>query len=305
MTSAFRASRRTKELLRREIPGTAAVLADPHDFAAMRRYRTFPFHDHTHYLRHLEEHLRIRTAQGMRTSLALFDPTAYAAYCEELGIAPDSVDSRARYTADLARNGATLPYAGEPLAQLLPLLVEETGRQAVWDSAATRLAEAGTCRKCGEDLSQSAFALATQALKELLDGLGDGTHHLVCSIPAGAPPLLAALRVTSEEGRHTLSESQSLIFCTVLAAGIAHRTPGGIVSRSTRPEPSSEEATTTAHDTARGWALRDGWPEPLTAAQVFTAYCTDITTGDPIPPEHRVDHTAGFPLTRPPQSHDC
>ncbi|MEU3713521.1 hypothetical protein [Streptomyces catenulae] len=303
MTSAFRTTRRTKELLRREIPGTAGVLADPHDFAAMRRYRTFPFQDHTRYLRHLEDHLRTRTAQGMRTSLALFDPAAYAEYCAELGIDPDSIDSRARYTGELAATGATLPYAGEPLPQLLPLLVEETGRQAVWDTAATRLAEAGTCQECGADLSHTAFALATQALKELLDGLGDGTHHLVCSIPAGPPPLLAALRVTSEEGRHSLAESPSLTFCTVLAAGIAHRTPGGIVSRSTRPEPRPE--ATTPHDTVRGWTLRDGWPEPLTAAQVFTAYCTDAETGDPIPPEPHVDHTEGFPLTRPPETHHC
>ncbi|MFF9483088.1 hypothetical protein [Streptomyces sp. NPDC014733] len=304
MTSAFRTTRRTKELLRREIPGTAGVLADPHDFAAMRRYRTFPFQDHTRYLRQLEDHLRTRTAQGMRTSLALFDPAAFAEYCAELGIDPDSIDSRARYTAELAGTGATLPYAGEPLPQLLPLLVEETGRQAVRDTAATRLADAGTCRECGEDLSHSAFALATQVLKELLDGLGDGTHHLVCSIPTGPPPLLAALRVTSEKGRHSLGESQSLTFCTVLAAGIAHRTPGGIVSRSTRPEPRPED-TATPHDTVRGWALRDGWPEPLTAAQVFTAYCTDAETGDPIPPEPQVDHTEGFPLNRPPETHHC
>ncbi|TSB18612.1 hypothetical protein OG422_02675 [Streptomyces sp. NBC_01525] len=305
MTSTFRTTRRTREQLRREIPGTAAVLADPHDFATMRRYRTFPFDDHTRYLRHLEDHLRTRTAKGVRTTLTLFDPDAYAEYCQELGLDPDTTDSRARYTAELACTGATVPYAGEPLAELLPLLVEETGRQIAWDRAATRLAEAGTCPDCDEDLSHTAFALATQALKELLDGLGDGTHHLVCSIPAGAPPLLAALRITSEEGRHHLSESESLTFCTVLAAGIAHRTPGGIVSRSTRPQPQPDDGTATPHDTVRGWTLRDGWPEPLTAAQVFTAYCTDAETGEPIPPEHQVDHTAGFPLTRPPETHRC
>ncbi|MGW1839247.1 hypothetical protein [Streptomyces sp. BBFR2] len=305
MTSASRTTRRAREQLRREIPGTAAVLADPDAFAAMRGYRTFPFDDHTRYLRHLEDHLRTRTAQGVRTTLTLFDPAGYAEYCQELGIDPDSTDSRARYTAELACTAATVPYAGEPLAQLLPLLAEETGRRTIWDLAATRLTQAGTCRECGEDLSHAAFVLATQALKELLDGLGDGTHHLVCSIPAGPPPLLAALRVTSQEGRHHLSESESLTFCTVLAAGIAHRTPGGIVSRSTRPQPRPDDTTGTAHDTVRGWTLRDGWPEPLTAAQVFTAYCTDAETGEPIPPEHQVDHAEGFPLTRPPAPHDC
>ncbi|MCB5912394.1 hypothetical protein [Streptomyces pinistramenti] len=305
MTSTSRpADHGAHDRLRREVPSTAAVLADAQDFAAMRRYRTFPFDDHAGYLQQMEALLRTLASQGVRITLALFDPEAYDTYCGDLGIDPDHTDSRARYAAELAGAGATLPYAGEPLAQLLPLLIEEADRQATWEQASALLARTGTCEECGEDLAHAAFTRATDALKQLLEALGDGTHHLVCSIPAGDPQLLAVLHTTAlDGGRHHLSESRTLIFCTVLAAGMALGSPGGIVSRSTTPDTTPGLPPDATHDTVRGWSLRDGWPRPLTAAQVFTAYCTDADTGEPIPPEHRVDHAAGLTLTPPTETH--
>lgn len=282
--------------LRREVPSTAAVLADEGDFAAMRRYRTFPFDDHAGYLQQMETVLRTLASQGVLTTLSLFDPAAYEEYCADLGLDPDRPDSRTRYTAELACTGATLPYAGEPLTELLPLLVKEADRQATWDQASALLARAGNCPDCGEALAHTAFARATHALQQLLEALGDGTHHLVCSIPVQEQSLLSVLHAMPGDGdRPKLSESDTLVFCTVLAVGLALRTPGGIVSRTTT------EAT--AHDTVRGWSLRDSWLRPLTAAEVFTAYCTDADTGEPIPPEHGVDYAPGLALTPPPDRH--
>ncbi|MFI9048616.1 hypothetical protein [Streptomyces sp. NPDC053427] len=283
--------------LRREVPSTAAVLADERDFAAMRRYRTFPFDDHRSYLQQMETLLRTLAAQGVLTTLSLFDPVAYEQYCADLALDPDRPDSRTRYTAELACTGATLPYKGEPLAQLLPRLIEEADRQATWDQASALLARAGSCQDCGADLGHAAFARATAAVRQLLEALGDGTHHLVCSIPAGDPPLLAVLHTTTgETDRPQLSESETLIFCTVLAAGLALCTPGGIVARTTADD-------TGERSTVRGWSLRDAWPCPLTEAEVFTAYCTDAETGEPIAPEHGVDYAPGLPLTPPPDEH--
>jgi len=34
----------------------------------------------------------------------------------------------------------------------------------------------------------------------------------------------------------------------------------------------------------------------MEAADVFAAYCTDLATGDPIPPEPGTDYRAGTPL---------
>ncbi|UKY48628.1 hypothetical protein [Streptomyces inhibens] len=306
MTATSRHTDRSaaRRSLRREVPSTAAVLADEQDFTAMRRYRTFPFDDHNSYLQQMEALLRTLASQGVLTTLSLFDPVAYEKYCADRVLDPDHPASRTRYTAELACTGATLTYEGQPLSQLLPLLVEESDRRATWDHASALLARAGTCEECGEDLARAAFARATQALRQLLASLGGGTHHLVCSVAAGEPSLLATLHATARDGaRPGLAESETLLFCTVLAAGFALCTPGGIVSRTT-PDPAGHDATgDTTHDTVRGWSLRDSWPRPLTAAEVFTAYCTDADTGEPIPPEHRVDYAPGLPLTPPPDTH--
>ncbi|MGW7577956.1 hypothetical protein [Streptomyces sp. NPDC054765] len=293
-----------RRALRREIPSSAAVLADEQDFTAMRRYPTFPFDDHRSYLRQMETLLRSLASQGVLTTVSLFDPAAYEKYCGDLGLDPDRPDSRSRYTAEVARTGATLTYRGEPMSQLLPLLVEEADRQATWDHASGLLARAGTCEECGDDLAHAAFARATQALQQLLAALGDGTHHLVCSVAAGEPPLLAVLHATGHDGaRPRLAESEALVFCTVLAAGFALRTPGGLVSRTTTAPNDRATPSDGPHDTVRGWSLSDSWPRPLGAAEVFTAYCTDAETGEPIPPEHRVDYAPGLPLTPPPDPH--
>ncbi|GAU67431.1 hypothetical protein SSP35_04_05220 [Streptomyces sp. NBRC 110611] len=325
-----------RRALRREIPSAAAVLADERDFSAMRRYRTFPFDDHSTYLEQMETLLHTLAGQGVLTTVSLFDPVAYEQFCADLALDPDRPESRARYTAEVARTGATLTYEDEPLSRLIPLLVEESDRQATWRHASGLLARAGSCEECGADLAHAAFARATQALQQLLAALGDGAHHLVCSIAAGHPSLLAAVHATTHEGApRRLDESESLLFCTVLATGFALRAPGGIVSRTLALTTDSTDSTDPTHsvdrtdspgrtdstaaadeeptapadradrgrDTVRGWSLRDSWLRPLSAAEVFTAYCTDTDTGEPIPPEHGVDHAPGLPLTPPPDPH--
>lgn len=294
--------------LRREVPSTAAILADEQDFTTMRRYRTFPFDDHGSYLRQMETLLRGLTAQGVVTTVGLFDPVAYEKYCARLTLDPDRPDSRSRYTAEAARTGTTLLYEGGPLNRLLPLLLEDADRRAHGDRASALLARAGTCEECGEDLSRAAFTRATHAVRQLLTSLGEGTHHLVCSLAAGEPSLLAVLHTTAGDGPGLqLAEHETLVFCTVLAAGFALRTPGGLVSRTTTGPtgPTGRDSTDdAARDTVRGWSLRDSWLRPLSAAEVFTAYCTDADTGEPIPPEHGVDYASGLPLLPPPDPHD-
>lgn len=306
MTSTSRPTDPTtaRRALRREIPSSAAVLADEQDFTAMRRYRTFPFDDHRSYLRQVETLLRRLASQGVLTTVSLFDPAAYEKYCADLALDPDRPDSRSRYTAEVARTGATLTYQGEPLSQLLPLLVEEADRQATWDHASGVLARAGTCDACGADLAHLAFARATQALQELLTALGDGTHHLVCSVAAGEPSLLAVLHATSHDGaRPRLAESETLVFCTVLAAGFALRTPA---ASSPAPPPLPPTATPPATNpttrSAAGPSATPGYApsapprsSPPTAPTPTPANRSHLSTPSTTPP--------GLPLTAPPDPH--
>ncbi|MGA5040440.1 hypothetical protein ACPCA8_25805 [Streptomyces capoamus] len=271
-----------RRVLRREIAGTVGVLTDDHDFRAMRRYRSFTFDDHTAYLRNLETVLKARAAQGTHTTLALFDPEDYAAYCADTGLDPDAPASRGRFTAELAATGPTVPYDGRPLADLLPALVDEAVRQATWEYATTLLTRLGPCPTCGQDIGRASCTRASALLVRILDTAPRGDHHLVCTV-AGPPETLVSVLHADQDphGETRLDEAEALEFTSVLALGLATRSPGGLVMRTT--------ATGTA-DRVYGWRLRAGALEPLTASEVFDAYCTDVESGDPIPPESGVDY---------------
>ncbi|MFF3644990.1 hypothetical protein [Streptomyces sp. NPDC002564] len=273
-----------RRALRREVAGTIGLLADEEDFAAMRRYRTFHFDDHETYLQQVENLLRTLAAQGGHTTIALFDPEEYEEYCADTGLDPDAATSRTRFTAELASGGATLPYEGQPLADLVPDLVDEAVRQATWEYAAVVLARTGTCATCGEDLGRAAFTRASALIARALATSGPGARHLVCSVPCDPETLLAALHVeTDADGRARVDDTEALEFTTVLAVGIATRRAAGMVLRTTTPGDG---------DRVHGWRMTEGRLEPLTAAEVFDAYCTDALSGDLVSPESGVDYCA-------------
>ncbi|MFI6643021.1 hypothetical protein [Streptomyces sp. NPDC050504] len=278
-----------RRILRREAPSTVGLLADAKDFAAMRRYRTFTFTDHDVYLQQVEGLLRALTAQGVRTSVALFDPEEYEEFCADTALDPDSPDSRSHFTAEIAARGASVLYTGQPLTSLLPLLIGTAVRQATWEYATMVLVDRGECAECGQDIGRTAFDRASRILVKLLEEAGPGIHHLVCSVPAEDNHLLATLHATSPapEGPAAFDATHGTEFVTVLAAGIALESPGGVVLRT-----SGEDVPDRLH----GWKLRGGSVIPLTAAEVFNAYCTDAETGEPVSPEPGVDYRAGFDL---------
>lgn len=273
-----------RRVLRREIAGTIGLLTDEHDFRAMRRYRSFTFHDHAAYLRQVEALLRARAAQGTHTAVALFDPEEYAGFCATAGLDPDVPGNRARFTAVLASNGPTVPYEGQPLADLLPTLVDEAVRQATWEYAATLLARLGSCATCGEDLGRAAFTRASRLLNRVLETAPPGNHHLVCSVSGSPETLLSVLHADAHaDGTPHIDEAESLEFTSVLALGLATHSPGGLVMRVSTPD---------GPDRIHGWRLRGYGLEPLTAGEVFDAYCTDVDSGDLISPESNVDYCA-------------
>ncbi|MER7764599.1 hypothetical protein [Streptomyces sp. NPDC097619] len=282
-------SARLRRTLRREVPGTVGLLTDPRDFAAMTGYRSFPFRDEDwpSYLGHLDGLLKSLRGQGLHTTVTLFDPDDYAAWCTETGADPDTPAARTRFTAHLAATGTALPYTGEPLDTLLPRLVDAAVRQATWEYATLLLAGLGPCAECGADIGADALDRAGLLLDGLLTGAGPGHHHLVCSVPAEREQLVAP--------HHTGGGARSrLEFLSVLAAGIALDRPGGVVLRT-----SGEGGPDRVH----GWRLTDGALTPLTAAEVFDAYCTDADSGDLLPPEPGVTYCAGFPVADPGPRH--
>ncbi|WP_326816014.1 hypothetical protein OG243_36080 [Streptomyces sp. NBC_01318] len=277
-----------RRTLRREAPSTIGLLADEQDFAAMRRYRTFTFDDHTVYLQQVEGLLKTLAAQGMHTTVALFDPEEYAEFCAESGLAADAPASRSRFTAEIAATGATVAYTGQPIDTLVPLLVSRAVRQATWECATTLLADLGECADCGQDIGRAAFDRASHLLMRTLETAGPGTHHLVCSTPTENEQLLAVLHTErGTTGPARLDSGEGAEFVTVLAVGIAFESHGGLVLRTSSPG---------TPDRVHGWRLNRGSLVPLTAGEVFSAYCTDADTGDPVSPESGVEYCAGFDI---------
>jgi len=274
-----------RRVLRREIAGTIGLLTDEQDFTAMRRrYRTFTFDNHASYLQQVEALLRTLASQGGHTTVALFDPEEYAEFCAEHRLEPDTPSSRTRFTAELAATGATVPYEGQPLDHLVPNLIDEAVRQATWEYATTLLSRIGTCASCGEDIGRVAFVRASDLLVRILDASGPGERHLVCSVSTEPETLVAVLRADDDQhGTPHLDEAEALEFTTVLALGIATQSPGGLVMRAGTPDST---------DRVYGWRLRGGGLEPLTAGEVFDAYCTDVESGDLVSPESGVDYCA-------------
>ncbi|MCI0385714.1 hypothetical protein [Streptomyces sp. CNQ085] len=291
MTHRERRERRRPETvrraLRREAPSTVAVVADPAGFAAMRRYTTFAFDDHHRYLRQTEGLLRSLTAQGVHTRVGLFEPDDYAHFCSQERIDPDTSGSRACYVAEIAATGATVRYRGQPLDRLLPLLLDGWERQGTGDRATDALTGLGPCPGCGEDLGREALDAASGILDRLGAGAGPGAHHLVCSVTGATGPLVAVLHIErTPRGGKEQATAEETAFRTVLAAGLATGRPGGVVMRTVRD----------GREEVRGWSLNGGRLRPLTEAEVFSAYCTDTRTGDPVPPEPGLAYRAGFPL---------
>ncbi|MFG3286657.1 hypothetical protein [Streptomyces sp. NPDC048111] len=291
-THHIQAARRT---LRREMPSTVGLLADAHDFTAMTRYRTFTFDDHEAYLRQVEGVLRARSAQGAHTTVALFDPEEFTEFCTAHGLDPDTPRSRTSFTAELAAGGARVAYAGQPLDSLVPELINKAVRKATWEYATLLLADAGDCAECGQDIGRAAFDQASQLLLNLLDTAGPGAHHLVCSIPAQDDQLIAVLHAEREGADPVrLDERETAEFVSVLAAGIALHSAGGLVLRTCEPD---------VPDRLHGWRLHRGRLDPLTTGEVFSAYCTDAETGEPLAPEPGVEYRPGFPIDQPDTHH--
>ncbi|OIK00528.1 hypothetical protein [Streptomyces colonosanans] len=273
-----------RRVLRREIAGTIGLLTDEHDFTEMRRYRTFAFDDHTTYLQQVEALLRSLADQGSHTTVALFDPQEYADFCADSGLEPDAPSSRTRFTAELAATGPTIPYEGQPLAELVPDLVDEAVRQATWEYATTVLAHLGPCASCGEDIGHASLAHASRLLTRVLETARPGHHHLVCSVSTAPETLVAVLHADEDpDGMPRVDETEVLEFTTVLALGIATHRVGGLVMRTIAPGTA---------DRVYGWRLCGEHLEPLTAGEVFDAYCTDVESGDLVSPESGVDYCA-------------
>ncbi|MFF3489100.1 hypothetical protein ACFYXC_38545 [Streptomyces sp. NPDC002701] len=136
------------------------------------------------------------------------------------------------------------------------------------------------------------FDTAAQAFEALLDALEPGRHRLVCSAHTALGSYASASAsvecTPGDQDQVSAGYEGWLMFCHLLAqTSIAFR-DAAIFART---------YTTDSTSVLRGWFVIEVRPQPMAAADVFAAYCTDLATGDPIPPEPRTDYQAVPPLS--------
>ncbi|MFI6440668.1 hypothetical protein [Streptomyces sp. NPDC050759] len=267
-----------RRALGREMASTIGLLTDEQDFTAMRAYRTFVFDEYEPYLRQVEDLLRSRAGEGSHTTVALFDPEEYAEFCADTGLAPDAPASRSRFTAEVAVTGTTLPYEGQPLAELARNLIDAAVRQVTQEYASEFLSHVGPCATCGKDIGRAALARASELLLCIFNAADPGGHQLVCRVSAVPQTLVVGLRT---DGDLQLERPETLELTTVLAFGIAAHNAGDLVIRTSAPG---------MNDRIYGWRLQGDGLQPFTAAEVFDAYGTHIKAGDACVTEAHVDY---------------
>ncbi|TXS34832.1 hypothetical protein [Streptomyces sp. t39] len=124
---------------------------------------------------------------------------------------------------------------------------------------------------------------AFDIFERLLEKAGTGMHSLTLAIYSGEGAEMEHLIYSRSEKTGIEADGQTALnFCCFLAVAVTGKAGNaGLIMRSIRHREES----------VCGWSFNsDGDPIPLTAAEVFDAYCTDFTTGDPISPQPGVDH---------------
>ncbi|MFI6056319.1 hypothetical protein ACIBCO_40455 [Streptomyces violascens] len=139
-----------------------------------------------------------------------------------------------------------------------------------------------------------ALGRAVTALSRLLAVLGPGEHIITGS--RGFTDIASArIEVVPFGGGMLLSHRAAETMGLAALVGRAFTAPtgagGGLVVRT--------EASQHSRERVRGWRMQDGWLVPLTAGEVFSAYCTDALTGEPLSPESDVEYSAGLLIPTP------
>ena len=271
----------------------SAVLADEQDFARHAR-ATAPSPSTTtaRYLRQMEALLRTLASQGVphhRQPSSTRRTTRNTA--PDTASTPTRPDSRTRYTAEVAthRRHRRRTRASRS-TELAPATssTKPTARRP-GSTPPTLLARVGACADCGEDIGRRRLrprhpgppAAPRRARRR------HATTSSAASRPetrpswrSSTPPAATAPGPSSTSPRPSLLHRprRRLRHCAPPAASSPAPPPPRPTGHHRRPRPRHGPRLDPA---------ATAWPRPLTAAEVFAAYCTDADTGEPDPTRAR------------------
>ncbi|MFB7649345.1 hypothetical protein ACFC0S_16195 [Streptomyces sp. NPDC056084] len=154
------------------------------------------------------------------------------------------------------------------------------------NAAATLLNATGTCPCCGNNVGWASVTVADRILAALGEDLPGHRHYLAVSFEHADHVQPAGLQLDRIDGALTADAADTVRFLLALAAAVC-QDRGGLMARSSLVD---------ADDQVRGWRIGGGVATPLDRAEVFNAYCTDATTGEPIPPSPQTEYCDAFTL---------
>nr|BFD94521.1 hypothetical protein KitaXyl93_58810 [Kitasatospora sp. Xyl93] len=308
-------------------PVAVALAAEAGDFAGLARYGLFGGLGHQAYLRQAEEQLTALHRQGLEVHLRVLEAGDFEDYCEALGLDPRMPAARVAYAGDPELAGEPFVYAGERLAELIPVLLDDHRARVRMSVACAVLLDAVGDDPAGELRMSAVMRYVTSVYLALAEGAGEGCHLLTlrCHGPEDGEELTSAVDVCVEDGRLDPAGRDAEAFCVTLAAGVAlggegalllhgdpslgvradglrARADGQDVRADDQGGPTDDQrgradgraAQARPRPPVLGWALTGGRLRPMTAHEVFDELADDAARGLPFPPG--VDPRPGFPL---------
>ncbi|MFF2074160.1 hypothetical protein ACFVXG_05310 [Kitasatospora sp. NPDC058162] len=305
-------------------PVAVALAVEAEDFAGLAEYGLFGALGHQEYLVRAEEQLRGLYEQGLEVHLRVLEAGDFEDYCAALGLDPRAPAARVAYAGDPELAGEPFVYAGEPIGDLLPVLLDDHRARVRMSLACASLLHAVGDDLAGQRRMAAVMRYVTSVYLALAEGAGEGCHLLTlrCHGPEDGEQLTSAVDVCVEAGRLLPAGRDVEAFCVTLAAGVASggegalllhgdpsappgrpedRFPGRVPGRS--PGESAWPAGALRGTSAggegsgprvRGWALAGGRLRPMTAHEVFDELADDAARGLAFPPG--VVPQPGFPL---------
>ncbi|MGW3042939.1 hypothetical protein ACWC9T_23485 [Kitasatospora sp. NPDC001159] len=291
-------------------PVAVALAAEAADFAGLAKYGLFGALGHQEYLRRAEEQLRGLYGQGLEVHLRVLEAGDFEDYCAALGLDPRASAARVAYAGDPELAGEPFVYAGERLAELLPVLMDDHRARVRMSVACAALLDAVGDDPAGQRRMAAVMRYVTSVYLALAEGAGEGCHLLTlrCHGPEDGEDLTSAVDVCVEAGRLHPAGRDTEAFCVTLAAGVASGGEGALLlhgdpssgppvdspADSPGDAPGGSAADRPSGPLVRGWALAGGRLRPMTAHEVFDELADDAARGVPFPPG--VVPRPGFPL---------
>lgn len=294
------------------VRGFAVILHEPEYHDLIARHNALSQRDYATYLADLYSRMSAARAADIQVLIGPFLTDQYESYAEAIGAPASSARALRAYDDFVARVGPhTRAWTGEPISRVVSDLREATDTSADQAKLLPLLKQAADLHPDPQRAAGEALETATELFAPLLKHTKPGHHTLTCTVQLPREHISYALPVVRTQDIVAFPDGgpEQLLFVAVATAHLADR-PATLILRSRHltahakasQEPNQQDRPRQHPDqfTVRAWRLKAGRAIPLTATQTFDLACTDLISGERIPPEPGAQYADAFTLTAQP-----